>query len=76
MLARVMGLSEKVIDEACEDTCDFRQSSLVGYADFELLYFEMFTRVQPEPTPKDFEDMNATGRVCDSGALLETDYDK
>ena len=42
-----------------------------------MLYFEMFTRVQPEPAMKDFEEVfNQTGRVGEIGSLLDTDYDK
>ena len=41
VLARVIGISERVIDTTAEDILGITQSSIVD--------FEIFSRVQPEP---------------------------
>ena len=47
MLGRTLiGLSETLIDDCCEEMFDIGQSSLVGFEEFQLLYFELFNKVQ------------------------------
>ena len=38
----LMGLSEAMIDETCEQVFDMNQASLITYDEFQLLYFELF----------------------------------
>jgi hypothetical protein len=38
-----------VIDETADDICGFNSSSIVGFPDFQMFYFEVFSRVQPDP---------------------------
>ena len=55
MLARQIGVSEQVIDEICDDNVcgggnnnhnsNFDCDSLVSFEDFEIFYFEMFSRI-------------------------------
>ena len=39
----------RVIDTTAEDILGITQSSIVDFEDFQQLYFEIFSRVQPEP---------------------------
>jgi len=45
ILARMIGISEKVVDEAADEIFHCSQSRLVTYDAFQTFYFEMFTRV-------------------------------
>ena len=47
MLGRnLMGLSEAMIDDTCEQVFDLSQASLITYDEFQLLYFEIFKTLQ------------------------------
>ena len=47
VLARtLMGLSEALIDDACEQVFDIGHASLLTYDEFQLLYFELFKTLQ------------------------------
>ena len=76
MLARMIGMQDRVIDDTCEETCDYKQAAQVCYEDFQIIYFAMFSRVQPEPLHGDLDYLNATDKLGDLGALLDTEYDK
>ena len=49
MLARQIGVNERVIDEICEEgvcgSSNFDCDALVSFEDFEIFYFEMFSRI-------------------------------
>lgn len=44
-LARIVGISESVIDDTADEICGINASSIVAFADFQMLYFEIFSRV-------------------------------
>ena len=42
----LIGLSESFIDNCCEEMFDIGQSSLVSFEEFQLVYFELFNKMQ------------------------------
>jgi len=72
VLARAIGVSERVIDEIADETCGFTCATMVGFQDFQLLYFEMFSRIQPPPC---FGKKNETNAEMTAGELQQTDFD-
>jgi hypothetical protein len=72
VLARAIGVSERVIDETADETCGFTCATMVGFQDFQLLYFEMFSRIQPPPC---FGKKNETNAEMTAGELQQTDFD-
>lgn len=56
-------MAEQVVDDTAEET-GFMSASIVGFPDFQTLYYEIFSRVQPaaplQPSPHE---------------LQQTDYD-
>ena len=73
-LARVIGISERVIDTTAEDVLGITQSSIVDFEDFQQLYFEIFSRVQPEPIFNQKHD-DAKMSIRGDNTVLNTDYD-
>lgn len=75
VLARQIGVSEKVIDETADEVCGFNSASMVGFNDFQMLYFEIFSRVQPEPQPCQTNTKQQQPDL-DLNELQQTDYDQ
>ena len=47
MLGRTLiGISEGLIDRCCEDMFDINSSSIVTFEEFQMIYFELFNRIQ------------------------------
>ena len=69
-MSRVIGISEKVIDETADDVCGFHSASMVSFLDFQMLYFEIFSRVQPEPDFSQHKGLDYEVTDCQ-----QTDYD-
>lgn len=62
-LARSIGVAEHAIDDTSE-VSGLMSSSMVGFPDFQMLYFKIFSRIQPE-----FQTQHNLNE------LQETDYD-
>lgn len=72
-----MGLSEHLIDQASEEIFSFSHSTLIGFDDFQLLYFEIFSRLQKNLVDQaEVPDLNATGPLAENGTLLNTENDE
>ena len=71
----LMGLSDSLIDQCCENIFDLKQASLVTFEDFQLLYFEIFKTLQLSGGREiDFEHFES--RLNDQGEQLLTDRNK
>lgn len=42
----LIGISEGLIDRCCEDMFDINSSSIVTFEEFQMIYFELFNRIQ------------------------------
>ena len=42
----LIGISEGMIDRCCEDMFDISSSSIITYEEFQMIYFELFNRIQ------------------------------
>jgi hypothetical protein len=63
-----------VIDCTAEEIFGITQNSIVDFDDFQVFYFEIFSRVQPEPNFKDkVDDLQMSSR--DEANALNTEFD-
>ncbi len=70
----LMGLSEELVEETCEQMFDLRESSLVSYEEFQLVYFELFKTLQlAEGKQIDFDHFDQINSQADH---LTTDHNK
>lgn len=57
VLGRTMlGLPDSIVDSCAESTLDLTQSSLVTFEEFQMLYFEVFRRLQLEGRGKNDQE--------------------
>ena len=42
----LIGISEGMIDTCCEDMFDISSSSIIAFEEFQMIYFELFNRIQ------------------------------
>ena len=80
----LIGISENLLDDCCENMFDICQSSILAYEDFQLLYFELFNKIQLASGGSiDFENLamneenaqlsNRHVKANENGAFLPTD---